>query len=88
MFGAVREKSMDPDEVDRIIERRAKDKSPKDAANEREARWKASEREYHDEREEARRHQWITYYRTLSRSLRTRAADFDDRASQLAQEEA
>jgi transcription initiation factor TFIIIB Brf1 subunit/transcription initiation factor TFIIB len=43
MVGAVREKSMDPDEVDRLIERRAKDKSPKDAANEREAIWKASE---------------------------------------------
>jgi chromosome segregation ATPase len=51
MVGAVREKSMDPDEVDRLIERRAKDKSPKDAANEREAIWKASEAERVEARE-------------------------------------
>ncbi len=83
MVGAVREKSMDPDEVDRLIERRAKDKSPKDAANEREAIWKASEAEHHAEHREARRHMWIGYYRRLSESFRRRSEECAERASAL-----
>jgi hypothetical protein len=71
MVGAVREKSMDPDEVDRLIERRAKDKSPKDAANEREAIWKASEAEHHAEHLRQRMAKQAEYVRALETDQQT-----------------
>ncbi len=80
MVGALRAPEYDSDEVDRIIERRAKDKSPKDAANEREAIWKASEAEHHAEHREARRHMWIGYYRRLSESFRRRSEECAEKA--------
>ncbi len=83
MVGALRAPEYDSDEVDRIIERRAKDKSPKDAANEREAIWKASEAEHHAEHREARRHAWCSYYRRLSESFRRRSEECAERASAL-----
>jgi hypothetical protein len=83
MVGALRAPEYDSDEVDRIIERRAKDKSPKDAANEREAIWKASEAAHHAEHREARRHMWIGYYRRLSESFRRRSEECAERAAAL-----
>jgi hypothetical protein len=78
MVGAARR--TDPDELEaglnQLIERRARENSPKDAANEREARWKASEREYHDELD------------TLAKRARDLEAYIDDKQRTVAELEA
>ncbi len=82
LVGALRR--TDPDElesgINQLIERRAREKSPKDAANEREIIWKASEAEHHAEHREARRHMWIGYYRRLSESFRRRSEECAEKA--------
>jgi hypothetical protein len=67
-------------QLDTLIERRA---TTKEKANAEEEGWKATVRQYNRELEEARRHQRITYYRTLSRNLSRMAEDFERRAEQL-----
>lgn len=83
LVGTLRRSEPELEEVDRIIERRARDKSPRDAANERESMWKESVRQYRSEEEESFRWQWITYYKTLARNLRTRAEHFEGKAAAL-----
>lgn len=85
LVGALRR--TDPDElesgINQLIERRARENSPKASANEREAIWKASEAEHHAEHREARRHMWIGYYRRLSESFRRRSEECAERAAAL-----
>lgn len=83
LAGSLRRAEPELEEVDRLIEKRARQKSPRDAANEREAIWKASEAEHHAAHREARRHMWITYYRTLSRNHAGLSAHFEGKASEL-----
>lgn len=79
------ERRTEPDElesgINQLIERRSREEDP----NGLEERWEESERQYHDERREALRHMWITYYRQLSRSLSARADHFEGKAASLAE---
>ena len=78
-----REVSLDTarlDEADRLTERRARGG---EAARAREESWKESVRAYHAEHREARRHLWITYYRTLARNHALLAEENEARAAAL-----
>lgn len=83
MFGAVRDREPNPDEVDRLIERRAANAEHADDPDEREASWEASVAAFHAEHREARRHLWVTYFRTLSRNHAAIAEHFEEKATKL-----
>lgn len=84
LVGAQRPADAHTDELDRVIEQRAKAAATeRDRANAEEESWKQSTRIYNGELREMRRHQWISYYRTLARNLRTSAERFEDKADEL-----
>lgn len=74
------------DELDRLIERRARKKSPRDAANALEESWKASEEAHRAEHQEANRHAWCSYYRRLAANHAGIAEHFEGKAAALAEE--
>lgn len=68
LIGAERQRELDPDEVDRIIERRAR-QGESDPV-ESEPSYQESVRQYRNEIQEANRHAWCSYYRRLAKSFR------------------
>jgi hypothetical protein len=68
------------DQLDRLIERRA---TGTEAANERERIWKRGLEAHHAEHQEANRHQWATYFKTLARNHARLAEENELRAKAL-----
>jgi cyclopropane fatty-acyl-phospholipid synthase-like methyltransferase len=72
------------DELDTLIDRRAREaRTEKEDADRIEESWKETTRIYNAEHREARRHQWIGYYRRLSESFRRRSEECAERAAAL-----
>jgi hypothetical protein len=67
-------------QLDRLIQNRA---TGTEAANERARIWRQGLEEYHDEHEEARRHMWATYFRTLARTHAALSEENERRAADL-----
>ena len=68
-----------------LIERRAANAEHDDDPQAREESWKESVRAYNAEHREARRHQWVSYYRTLAESFRRRSEECAEKAERLGQ---
>lgn len=66
--------------IDALIERRSEGRN---AANEREAIWRASVEFHHAERREANRFLWIHYYRTLARNHAGLSRQYEEKANAL-----
>jgi hypothetical protein len=83
--GALRrsEPEVDEAELNRIIEKRARDKSPKEISNERAAADKAAKVMYEAANEEALYWQWTTYYKRAARVHTAIAARLEAKATAL-----
>lgn len=81
-----RDRGLDETEagLNALIERRAANAGDREMAAEREEGWKESVRVYNAERREARRHQWIAYYRRLAANHAGLSEDLERRARELA----
>lgn len=69
--------------INALIERRARDREDAGATEEA---WKEDIRIHHAENREARRYQWVHYYRTLSESFRRRSEECAEKAAALTEE--
>ena len=70
-------------QIEVLIARRA---TQRDAANELEEMWKASERGHRERLRRENRAAWYAFYSRLADSLRARADDYDRRAEALCSE--
>ncbi len=70
-------------DLDRFIERRAKEAKKWEAERDTEAMWVESTRRYNALRREQLRWEWIRYYDAIATSLRKRAEEYDEKAAQL-----
>jgi hypothetical protein len=70
-------------ELDRLIERRSRQKNP----DEESELWQESVRRYNARRREENRLAWCDYFERLAACLRTRAEEYDHRARKLMEDE-
>lgn len=84
LVGSLRQGDPHTDELDALIDRRAKEAATeRDKANAEEESWKESARIYGAERREALVYQWVGYYRRLSESFRRRSEECARKAAAL-----
>ncbi len=72
------------DQLDALIQRRA---TGTEAANERERIWKRGLEAHHAEHQEANRHRWVAYFKTLARNHAALAEENERRAADLVERE-
>ena len=70
-------------ELDAFISRRHERRVAEEGERQAEEMWAASERAYFARRREANRKAWVAYFERLATSLRSRAAEYDQRAALL-----
>lgn len=84
LVGAERPADRHTDELDALIDKRAREAiSERDKANAEEQSWKESTRIYNGEHREANRHAWITYFKRAAANHRGLAERLEARAEEV-----
>ena len=83
MVGALRERDPRHDEIDRLIEHRARTPTDKEEANREAEAWSESARAHHSRIRNRNRWEWIRFFERMAQSHARLSEDYQRRADEL-----